>query len=137
MWLPPRVNLTDTLFPYTSRFRSVARGHAEPAAERLAEGGQVAIAATQRDLADVERGFAQQPAGVVEPDLADIVADREAAPLEHPIESPALAADHARDRPGAQARQDPVCVDLAARGGEHGVVGRAVLWPDQAGRQDE
>src|SRR3546814_5997548 len=87
MWLPPRVNLTDTLFPYTSRHPPVARGHAEPAAERLAEGGQVAIAATQRDLADVERGFAQQPAGVVEPDLADIVADREAAPVEHPVRS--------------------------------------------------
>src|SRR3546814_12941487 len=100
MWLPPRVNLTDTLFPYTSRFRSVARGHAEPAAERLAEGGQVAIAATQRDLADVERGFAQQPAGVVEPDLADIVADREAAPVEHPVEPRARAADRARDRLG-------------------------------------
>src|SRR3546814_17869775 len=48
----------------SDRHPPVARGHAEPAAERLAEGGQVAIAATQRDLADVERGFAQQPAGV-------------------------------------------------------------------------
>src|SRR3546814_6956102 len=55
----------------SDRHPPVARGHAEPAAERLAEGGQVAIAATQRDLADVERGFAQQPAGVVEPDLGD------------------------------------------------------------------
>src|SRR3546814_3653065 len=66
----------------SDRHPPVARGHAEPAAERLAEGGQVAIAATQRDRADVERGFAQQPAGVVEPDLADIVADREAAPVD-------------------------------------------------------
>src|SRR3546814_19807755 len=47
----------------SDRHPPVARGHAEPAAERLAEGGQVAIAATQRDLADVERGFAPQPAG--------------------------------------------------------------------------
>src|SRR3546814_7068478 len=76
----------------SDRHPPVARGHAEPAAERLAEGGQVAIAATQRDLADVERGFAQQPAGVVEPDLADIVADREAAPVEHPVEPPPPAA---------------------------------------------
>src|SRR3546814_16987499 len=110
MWLPPRVNLTDTLFPYTSRFRSVARGHAEPAAERLAEGGQVAIAATQRDLADVERGFAQQPAGVVEPDLADIVADRAAAPVEHPVEPPPRAADRARPRLGGQVRPAPPSV---------------------------
>src|SRR3546814_17729419 len=105
MWRPPGRSRSDTIVTSTTRFRSARGGHAEPAAERLAEGGQGAIAATQRDLADVERGFAQQPAGVVERDLADIVADREAAPVEHPVEPRARAADRARDRLGGQVRQ--------------------------------
>src|SRR3546814_4702396 len=60
----------------------VARGHAEAATECLAEGGQIVIAATQRNIADAEPGIAQQCAAVIEPDSADMLGDRQAPLLE-------------------------------------------------------
>src|SRR3546814_1194828 len=119
---PPRSTRTDTLFPYTTLFRSVARRRVDLAAGEAARAGFGRRLGHARALGEHARGGVVDHA--VDPgDVADHVV------VEHRLDAPAF---------GPRLRRDDLAAEqallLARQRGVHDRAGEPVLREDEIGR---
>src|SRR3546814_19639209 len=134
---PPRSTRTDTLFPYTTLFRSIVAETQEiqlflarhiPDGEQHPDDAAVQRHAAVPQLQDLQR-IAEVIAEVIKEDIADAPADDDAA---HRIEDHIVGVA-ARHR-GAERRAQPQTITIADA--DHGQIGEAV-HQEEEGKEAE